>query len=94
MVLVTFYMIFEARFHKKCRRRKNMVANVVRKTGNNKNLHKFFNKPGVTGAILKLLLAIIDYPKKPTNSAIAPDNFEMLSRLNKLDLCRLFFLTE
>ena len=32
-------------------------------------------------------------PQRPTNSAIPPGNFEMLSRLNKLDLCGLF-LTE
>ena len=29
---------------------------------------------------------------RPTNSAIPPGNFEMLSRHNNLDLCRLFKL--
>ena len=30
-------------------------------------------------------------PLRPTNSAIPPGNFKMLSRLNKLDLCGCFF---
>ena len=53
-----------------------MVANVLRKTGNNKNLHMVFNKPGVTGAVLKLLLAIIDYLKDPQIGPYPLANFK------------------
>ena len=34
----------------------------------------------------------VHIPLRPTNSAIPPGNFEMLSRLNELDLCGLFKL--
>ena len=43
--------------------------------------HMFFRMPGRC------------LPQQSMNSDIPPGNFEMLSRLNKLDLCRLF-LTE
>ena len=36
----------------------------------------------------------LSVPWRPTNSAIPPGNFEMLSRLNKLDLADFYWLTD
>ena len=38
----------------------------------------------------KILTKLLSIPKQPTNSDTPPGNFEMLSRLNELDLCVLF----
>ena len=39
----------------------------------------------------KILTKLLSIPKRPTNSDTPPGNFEMLSRLNELDLCGLIF---
>ena len=45
---------------------------------------------GGTNLILRSNTIYIYIPYRPTNSAIPLGNFEMVSRLNELDLCGLF----